>query len=279
MSGASASEVRRAREIAAPSLVECVELEREEVRRLSALVRSLSHTDWEHPTSRGGRTVRERVASLTGGYVAQAKLVSGMRDLDPRLLRMFRSPGEPLPETIARARAGQRWGASPEALVRELEVASERALDRRLLVARSLSVVPADRFMTLGKLLRPMHPLQAVHDLWLLRIDLARVTGKAISFALEQDGRVLETMIRPRAGLIDPALTDHGVDLRILEGACWRFGAGSVAETTVDVPFVEFVKLLRGERSAEATRERSAVIGSARAATNLFRTLHGSAVR
>lgn len=271
--------VRRVAEVAPARAVECIELERVELARLLLALDALSPDQWEL-AGRGGRSIRYGVAMLVGTYAAQARVSQAWRQLDPRLLHAFRFPGEPLHATVARARAGQRLGASPAALLAELRIAGERALQRRALVARASAALPSLVPEPAGLIAWPAHPFSAVRDLWYRRLDVAETTGAGFALSPAHDGRVIELLLREGADRGSEPLNNAGVDLRLEpDGPVWRFGAEGEPAARVAVSVVTLARLLDGSRSAEATRERSDVRGDARTTTLLLRALHGAARR
>jgi hypothetical protein len=268
---------RPAAAIAAVSLIECIHLERVEVDRLLWAVEALGPSQWETPVEGGVRTVSEIVAATAGTYAAQARIGQAWRQLDPRALQLFRFPGEPMRATIARTRAGQRFGRSPSSLIAEVRTASRLALHRRELVARwsvALAPVVPRPAPLVGW---PRHPLTSLFALWRQRFEIAEATETPIVVSVEHDGRLIELVFRERFTLANAAIGGQTVDVRVepLEVG-WRFGPGADASATTTMTMPVVMKLLTGGRSAEGTRERSNVNGDVRLTTALLRTLHGA---
>jgi hypothetical protein len=266
------TEVAPAVSILPASPDEAVALERRELEQFIAALIDVPLECWFEPASNRGTDLRALAAHVAGGYAAQARFAELRRQADPRMLRLYRMEGESLADTVARIQIGDRRQRQPEELIAELREVGPIAIDHRARLFSPLQVLM--RVLTVRPSLPrvPLGPFQAVRDLWYHRLDLAEMTEAAFTLNSEHDGRIIELLVGAAAAPANRALGEAGVDLKITTaaGGEWRFGDNPVSDAEIEMDPVAFAKLLRGDRSAAAARERSRIDGDVKTAMRLL---------
>jgi len=274
---ATESSIAFARDIPSIAAAEASEIERIEFDRLLDLLESLPGGAWSAAVPAAGGDVHSLVARIAGTYAAQGSFEQLRRQIDPRVVRMYRTPGESLGETLARVQIGDRLGHSPRELIEELKRTGPRAIRIRSMIYRPLQAVRVDAGQTSRLSTITLSPLNAARELWIRRMDISEAAEIPMGIRAEQDERILAQMIKPAAPVADNELDGAAVDLKVTEvsAAIFRFGAAAAPSAKIEVDPIALAKLVIRRRSPAATRERSAVQGDVKLAMVVLRAIHG----
>lgn len=266
----------RVRDIAPVTPSEAVALERVELERLIDVLEQLPGEAWIAPVADGRRTVHDLVAHVAGSYAARGSFDQLRRQIDPRMIRLFRMDGDSLGDTLARLQIGDRAHHSPDQLIEELRTAGPRAIRLRSLLFRPLDLVPA------GRIARPriggtsLAPFAAVRELWFHRLDISEAAGHGFGLREEHDARVLAGFLRASVEAAERNLGSRSVELRFVGmGQRYRYGNGDEIDAVIEIDPVTLAKLVAKRRSPAATRERSTIEGDVKTAMVVLSAIHG----
>lgn len=250
-------------------------LELVEVGRLLDLLESLSADDWFEQV-RGGRTVRDLVAHIAGSYAALGSLGELRRQVDPRVIRMYRMQGDTLVDTLRRLHIGDRGFRSGSDLIQELRIFAPRAIPRRASLFRPFVAMNRERARVPGIGAREFGPVSALRTLWYQRLDIGEALGLGFTIREEHDGRIIEVLLRRAVDQAESDLGERVVELEVKSIGTYRFGGDREADATIAIDPISLAKLARGERSAAGARERSVVTGNVKTAMVLLHAIHNS---
>lgn len=233
-----------------------------ELERFLDLVESLEPEDWSRPTACSAWDVRDILAHQAGGYASGASWREMLRQGSQKP-----GPGD-LPEDAVNAfQLQEREGKSPEELIAELRrvgpiAACKWAYGFRIM--KPFSIPHPDE----GRL-SFRHLMWVIHsrDTWMHRLDICRAAGREFHQTPEQDGRIIELVMRDTAAVLarktaNPPLT---IELTGTGGGAWRTGEGEpVAGVGMDL--LEFNIFASGRWTFSEARPRMEISGDVPAA-------------
>ncbi len=262
-------------EIPALTTAEALELERIELERFIELLEGLPLEAWNERIGSGDWTVKAVAAHVAGTYAAQGSFGQLRRQIDPRVIRMYRTRGQSLAETLSRIHAGDRIGHSPGEIIEELKLQAPRALRLRSLLFRPLQPVRVD-FASARIPRLSLGPFAAIRDLWFHRLDISEAAGIGFGLREEHDGRFIALLLRGAKDTAIEVLDDRTVEVIVtgMGEQHVRFGLCETPDAVIEIDPIALAKLAARRRSPAATRERSQITGEVKIAMRLLTAIH-----
>lgn len=166
----------------------------EEYRRLTALLETLTATQWEAATDCDGWTVRDIVAHLTGAAEATARIREQLRQ--QRLGRKRKGDGVQL-DAVNELQIEERSGLSTSELLEQFTGATARGLrarGRTPAPVRALRIPfpPPVGWASLGYLTDIVY----TRDAWMHRVDICRAIGTPVAFTDDHDALLIADAAR-----------------------------------------------------------------------------------
>gem|GEM_PF-4887781 len=250
-------------------------LERVELRYFVQRLKSLTPDQWEAPTRQPDRDVHAVVAHVAGSYALQSNLRQIGRQIDPRVHRFYRTPGQSLEDAFVRVQIGDRLYWRPERLIAEIESTGERAIRLRSLLLRPLQRVSTEQFTRQLWIRRRLSAQAHLLDLWLHRLEVADATGTSLITNNAHDRQIFEATIASVAVKIERELASRRIDLTItgLSNVRYQYGIGEEPTSSISISTMTLAKRIAGWHSPAATRERSTIQGDVRTAMELLKLL------
>ena len=229
---------------------EALELQRVELDRTIALLKSLEPDDWTKRTDCPEWDVRQLYLHVLGACEAGARMRENVHQLS-RALRRRREAGGALEAALSWVQVGERDHLTPAELVARLDAvapATIRGRRRVPKVIRDTVKIPVDGPVRERWSLTYLTGTIYLRDLWMHRVDAARATGKPIELTSAHDGRIVADVVVEWA-------RRHGrpfaLELTGVAGGTFVHddADGDAERRTLDA--VEFARVLAGRATAD----------------------------
>jgi uncharacterized protein (TIGR03083 family) len=171
-------------------------LQREELRRTVALLRTFSAADWVAQTECPDWDVRRMYLHVLGACEAGASIRENVRQL-VAARRLQRSSGGPLEASLSAVQVRDRVGIEAATLADALDETAVRTVRSRTKLpgpVRALRLKvdgPVVERWSLGYLVDTIY----LRDLWMHRVDAARATGRELELTPDHDGVIVADVV------------------------------------------------------------------------------------
>ena len=221
---------------------EAMRLQRTELQRSLALLKSLDAEDWTKQTDCPDWDVRRMYLHVLGACEAGARMLENTMQM-AKAVRARRRHGGPLEAAISGVQVRDREHLAPAELVERFEAIIPKVVKGRgrlPAVLRSKAKIPVDgpvvEKWTLGYLVDTIY----LRDLWMHRVDAARATDKPLELTAEHDGRIV-------ADVVEEWAARHGQPYTLVlagpAGGRWERGTSG---ERIELDAVEFCRTLAG---------------------------------
>ncbi len=266
----TATDISDAAQIAPITRAEVDTLARAMHARLLAQLETFDADDWEKPTACTAWTVRDIVAHQAGAYAAFSSFAEFRRQY------FIPPPKGRLPEdVINEIQIADRKNKTNAELISEIREKGPRTITNRQRIPfflRALSLPrPDGSKLNFGYLLDVIF----TRDAWMHQIDFARATNREMKLTREQDGRIVELVMRDVNTLLAPKLGGRAlvIELTGVAGGAWRIGDSQTPHAAIQMDALDFNIYASGRFTYAQARAKAQIEGDRALAENLLRQI------
>lgn len=223
---------------------EAMDLQAVELDRTLNLLRSLSEDDWTTQTDCPDWDVHRMYLHVLGACEAAASMRENLHQMRAGK-RFQKDHGGPLEAGLSAVQVQERLDLTPAQLVDRLVTVApvtvrKRTTTPRLMRAFKMKVDgPVVEKWTLGYLIDTIY----LRDLWMHRVDAARVTDRELVLTADHDGRIV-------ADVVSEWARRHGQPFELTltgpAGGTFAVVGSDAAGESLELDAVEFCRILAG---------------------------------
>ncbi|MBK9125716.1 MAG: maleylpyruvate isomerase family mycothiol-dependent enzyme [Chloroflexi bacterium] len=248
------SATQHVREIPPLARSEVMPQARVELDRFLALVEHLSPDDLQQRTDCALWSVKDIVAHQASHVTGLVSVGECLNQFNPRNYREYTAKGMNTLDAANQRQVDMRADRTLAELIAEMRENAEPSFAGRqrfpfFLRWVRMPVPGFDGRISIGYLIDTIY----TRDMWMHRVDIARVTGREMVLTPEHDGRIVALIVREVDGRLGKALGTTSVTLRLTgpAGGEWIAGGANAPSALLEFDLVEFNRLASGRTTAQ----------------------------